>query len=177
MGEEIEKVSSSGFLLGLAYRPPKGLSFVGYLRRFSFIPYHGNSRKYTYFSLIFWRWRDCGETVKWHAHSHVADKQQGQGLDSGLMTDALSGAFFYPVAASQVPWRTSKPERVDYNNNSSKINSGSFSICYVLNAILITLYAPFLRLFVISEGSHYYPHLKKPGFREHEQLAHSYTGS
>lgn len=105
------------------------------------------------------------------------------GLELGSYDRCLvPWSFFHPMAASQVPWRTSKPggggERVEYNNNNSKINNGSFSVCYVLNAILITLYAPFLRLLVISEGCHYYPHLKKKQcFRQHKRVAHRYTDS
>lgn len=55
-------------------------------------------------------------------HGHVVDKQPGQGVDPDLMTDTMSSAFFYPMATFPVPWRESKPGRINYNN-SSKINN------------------------------------------------------
>ena len=59
-----------------------------------------------------------------------------------------------------------------WNKDNSKINNWFFSICYVLDTVLITSYALLLLLFVIFEGYHYYPHLKKKlGFREHKWLA------
>ena len=103
--------------------------------------------------------------MTWHVHDPMAEKQPGQGSDSGLPTDAMSCAVFYSMAAFLVSgWESKSGTRIIV-----KLITDFFSICYVLDTVLITSYALLLLLFVIFEGCHCYPHLKKKlGFREHK---------
>lgn len=49
-----------------------------------------------YYQSHFQRWREWGKTVKWRAHGHVAKKQPGKGLGTGLLTCAVSKPLFSP---------------------------------------------------------------------------------
>ena len=77
----------------------------------------------------------------------------------------IQASFFSFLAAFPVLWKESKPGRIN-NNNKSKINDRLFSICHVLDSILITsgtlLLPPFHNFWGLSSA---FPLKEETGFQ------------
>lgn len=150
------------FLLTPAHHLAFAEFFQGFIFHSILIDTPGSMYYQSHFSEMK-RTRQNGEVMCPRPRGREAARQRPGHRSSDMCR--IQASFFSFLAAFPVLWKESKPGRIN-NNNKSKINDRLFSICHVLDSILITsgtlLLPPFHNFWGLSSA---FPLKEETGFQ------------